>query len=80
MALRDADAGTPVAQVCRELAISETTFYRWKKRYGSQTVSEPRELRRELRQLREENSKLRDLVADLSVENVTLQAALKGEP
>ena len=73
MALRDAEAGTPVAYVCRELGIAETTFYRWKKRYGGQGGSEPMELR----QLRAENRKLRELVAELSLDNATLRDALK---
>jgi len=61
-ALRQAEAGTPVAEVCRKLQITETTFYRWKKKYGGLGTPEIRELR----QLREENRKLRQLVADLS--------------
>ena len=55
MALRQAEAGTPVVEICRKLGVSEATFYRWKKRYGSLGVSELRELR----QLREQNRKLK---------------------
>ncbi len=51
LALRQAEAGTPVAEVCRKLQITEQTFYRWKKKYGSLGTSEIRELR----QLRDEN-------------------------
>src|SRR5690606_10399076 len=73
MALRQAEAGTPVAEICRKLEIAETTFYRWKKKYGGLGVSELRELK----QLREENRKLKQLVADLSLEKSILQEALR---
>ena len=53
-----------MADVCRQLGISETTFYVWKKRFGHMGVSEVRELR----QLREENAKLKRLVADLTLD------------
>ena len=61
--LRQVEAGKPAVEVCREHGISEQTFYRWKKKYGGMGVAE---LRR-LRQLEEENSKLKQLVADLSL-------------
>jgi putative transposase len=51
MALRQAEAGTPVEEICRKLGVSSATFFRWKKLYGSLGVPELRELR----QLREEN-------------------------
>jgi len=73
MALRQAEAGTPVEEVCRKLGIAEGTFYRWKKKYGSLGVSELRELR----QLREENRKLKGLVADLSLDKTILQEAIR---
>ena len=73
MALRQAEAGTPVAEICRKLEISEQTFYRWKKRFGGMGVSELRELK----QLREENRKLRSLVADLSLDKTILQESLR---
>jgi putative transposase len=63
MALRQAEAGTPVGEICRKLGVSEQSFYRWKKRFGALGVSELRELR----QLRDENRKLKGLVADLSL-------------
>jgi putative transposase len=72
-ALRQAEAGTPVAEVCRKLQITETTFYRWKKKYGGLGTPEIRELR----QLREENRKLKQLVADLSLDKHILQESLK---
>ena len=73
MALRQAEAGTPVEEVCRKLGIAEATFYRWKKKFGSLGVSELRELR----QLREENRKLKGLVADLSLDKTILQEAIR---
>jgi putative transposase len=72
-ALRQAEAGTPVAEVCRKLQITETTFYRWKKKYGGLGTPEIRELR----QLRDENRKLRQLVADLSLDKHILQESLR---
>jgi len=62
-ALRQAETGTRVLEVCRKMGISEQTFYRWKKKYGGLGVSE---LRR-LRQLEEENRRLKRMVADLTV-------------
>jgi putative transposase len=73
LALRQAEAGTPVAEVCRKLGVAETTFYRWKKRFGNLGVPELRELR----QLREENRRLKGLVADLTLDRSILQDALK---
>ena len=73
MALRQHEAGTTVGEICRKLEISETTFIRWQKRFGGLGVSELRELR----QLRDENRKLRGLVADLSLDKTILQEALK---
>jgi len=73
MALRQAEVGTPVGDICRKLGITEATFYRWKKRFGSLGVPELRELR----QLREENRKLKGLVADLSLDKTILQESLR---
>ena len=73
MALRQGEAGTPVADICRKLGISQATYFRWKKAYGSLGVSEFRELR----QLREENRRLKGLVADLSLDKTILQEALR---
>ena len=71
-ALRQAEAGTPVVEICRKLGISQATFFRWKKSYGSLGVPELRELR----QLRDENRRLKQLVADLSLDKTILQEAL----
>ena len=68
-ALRQADTGTPVAEVIRRMGISEQTFYRWKKLYAGMGISE---LRR-MKQLEEENRKLKQLVADLSLDKIMLQ-------
>jgi putative transposase len=73
MALRQAEAGTQVEEICRKLGIAEGTFYRWKKKYGSLGVSELRELK----SLREENRKLKGLVADLSLDKTILQEAIR---
>lgn len=71
-ALRQAETGTRVAEVCRKMGISEATFYNWKKKYGGLGVSE---LRR-LRQLEEENRRLKRMVADLSLDKQMLQDVL----
>jgi putative transposase len=74
-ALRQADTGVKVAEVCRKMGISEATFYNWKKKYGGLGVTE---LHR-LRQLEEENSQLKKIVADLSLDKQMLQDILKGK-
>lgn len=71
-ALKQAELGTPVEEVCRKIGISDATFYNWKKKYGGLA---PSELRR-LRQLEEENTKLKKLVADLSLDKAMLQDVL----
>ena len=71
-ALKQAELGISVDEVCRKLGISEATFHNWKKKYGSLG---PAEMRR-LRQLEEENSKLKKLVADLSLDKLMLQDVL----
>lgn len=70
--LRQAQGGTPVAEIVRKLGISEATFYAWKKNFGTMGTAEIRELR----QLREENSKLKRLVADLSLDKTMLQGVI----
>lgn len=73
MALRQAEAGTPVVEICRSMQVTEQTFYRWKKKYGSLGTPEIRELR----QLRDENKKLKTLVADLTIDKHILKESLK---
>jgi putative transposase len=67
--LREAESGETVVEVCRKHGISQQTFYLWKKKYAGLGLSELRELR----QLREENGKLKRLVADLSLDRHILQ-------
>jgi putative transposase len=71
-ALRTAESGTPVVEICRKLGVTETTFYRWKRQFTGLDVSELRELK----QLREENRKLRQVVADLTLDKTILKDAL----
>jgi putative transposase len=63
-ALQQVKAGTAAVQVCRELGITETTFYRWRAKYDGVALSETREVR----ELRDENQKLKQLVADLMLD------------
>ena len=72
-ALKQAETGTRVEEVCRKMGISEATFYNWKKKFGCMGVTE---LRR-LRQLEEENQHLKRLVADLSLDKEMLQEVIK---
>ena len=71
--LRQAEQGTAIAEVCRKAGISEATFYIWKKKYGGLGVNELRQLK----QLQEENAKLKQIVADLSLDKQMLQDVLK---
>ena len=75
-ALRQAENGTPVSEVCRKMGVSEQTYYRWKKRYFGLGVVEVRRLK----VLEEENRKLRQLVADLSLDKQMLQDVLRKKP
>jgi len=72
-ALQQAEQGTAVGEVVRKLGISDQTFYRWKKRYGGLMPSEVRRLK----QLEDENSRLRRLVADLSLDKEMLQEVIR---
>lgn len=71
-ALKQCELGTSVGEVCRKLGISEATFYIWKKKYGGLGVSELRKLR----QLEDENRRLKQIVADLSLDKQMLQDVL----
>ena len=75
-ALRQVEAGTPVADVCRQMGISEATFYVWKKKYGNLGVTELRQMR----QLQDENARLKRLVADLTLDRHILQEVLRKRP
>lgn len=72
-ALRQAENGTTVEEVCRKLGVSEATFYRWKQQFAGMGVVEIRRLK----QLEEENAKLKRLVADLSLDKAMLQDVLR---
>jgi putative transposase len=68
-ALKQYESGEKVADICRKLGVSQASFYTWKKQYAGMGVQELREMR----QLREENGRLKRLVADLSLDRQILQ-------
>jgi putative transposase len=70
--LKQAADGTPVGEVCRKVGISDATFYNWRKKYAGLLPSEMKRLR----QLEEENAKLKRIVADLSLDKAMLQDVL----
>jgi len=72
-ALKQQELGTPVEEICRKIGVSQATFFNWKKRFAGLG---PSELQR-LRQLEEENTKLKKLVADLSLDKVMLQDVVR---
>jgi putative transposase len=71
-ALRQVEAGTPVAQLCRKMGISEQTFYVWKRRFAGMGVAELKKVK----QLEDENRRLKSLVADLTLDKQMLQEVL----
>ena len=71
-ALRQAESGTTVVDICRKLGVAEATFYRWKRQYAGLDMSELRELK----QLRDENRRLKAAVADLTLDKSILRDAL----
>lgn len=71
-ALRRHESGTTAAEVCRELGVSEPTFYNWKKKYAGIGVTELRKMKA----LEEENRQLKKVVADLSLDKHLLQEVL----
>ncbi len=72
-ALRQAESGTAVPEICRKLGISELTFYRWKKQFAGMGLPEIRRLK----QLEDENRKLKQLVADLTLDKTMLQDVIR---
>lgn len=70
--LKQAEVGVPVVEVCRQVGITEQTFYRWKKQYVGLEIDQVRQLK----QLQEENGKLKKLVAELSLDKAMLQDVL----
>ena len=73
LALRQTDEGVSVGEICRKMGISEQTYYRWRKKYGGLMPSEMKRLR----QLEEENGRLKKLVADLSLDKEMLQEVVR---
>lgn len=71
--LKQADDGTSVEEVCRKAGISQQTYYRWRKKYGGLMPSEVRRLK----QLEEENARLKRMVADLSLDKDMLQDVIR---
>jgi putative transposase len=76
--LREADAllatGATIAQVCQKLAVAEATFHRWRQQYGGMKASEAKRLKH----LEQENTRLKKLVADLSLDNAMLKDLARG--
>ena len=72
-ALKQQEGGLAVKDIARDLGISEATFYNWKSKYGGMEVSEAQEVK----QLREENGRLKKLVADLSLDKDMLQSVIR---
>jgi putative transposase len=76
--LREAEVllnqSNPVAEVCRKLGVSEQTYYRWRKEYGGMRVDQARRLK----ELEQENARLKKLVADLSLDNAILKEVNRG--
>jgi len=71
-ALKQAETGTRIDEICRKMGISDATFYKWRQKYVGLGPSELRKLK----QLEEENSKLKRIVADLSLDKAMLQDVL----
>lgn len=74
-ALRQVEAGMPAAQLCRKMGVSEQTFYLWKRRFAGMGVAELKKVK----QLEDENRRLKSLVADLTLDKQMLQEVLKGK-
>jgi putative transposase len=72
-ALRQAESGAAVADLCRKMGVSEQTFYTWKRRYAGMGVSELRKMK----QLDDENRRLKTAVADLTLDKLMLQEVLR---
>lgn len=70
--LKEAEAGISVSEVCRKYGISDATYYNWKAKFGGMAVSDVRRLR----QLEEENRRLKHIVADLTLDNQALKAVV----
>ena len=71
--LREQDDGSPVEEICRKNSISNQTFYHWKKKFGSMEATDVKKMR----QLEEENARLKRIVANLSLENEAINEVLR---
>jgi putative transposase len=72
-AVKQGESGIKIPEICRQMGISEATYYNWKKKYGGLGVNELRQLK----QLQDENAKLKQIVADLALDKQMLQDVLK---
>jgi len=70
--LKEVEAGIAVSEICRKYGISDATYYNWKAKYGGMTASDVKKLR----QLEDENRRLKHLVADLTLDNQALKAVI----
>lgn len=70
--LKEAEAGMPVTELCRKYGISDATYYNWKAKYGGMTASDLKKLR----QLEDENRRLKQIVADLTLDNQALKSVI----
>lgn len=75
-ALRQVEGGTPIRELCRKLGISTATFYAWKRKFAGMGIAELRKVR----QLEDENRRLKQLVADLTLDKHMLQEVLAKKP
>ncbi len=73
VALRQADAGTQVGEICRKLGITEPMFYRWRRKFAGMGITEIRRLK----QLEDENRRLKQVVADLTLDKAMLQDVVR---
>lgn len=73
--LKQADSGMPISDLTRKYGLGNSTIYNWRAKYGGMEVSDLRELKR----LKEENRRLKDLYAKASLENTILQEAIEGK-
>ena len=70
--LKEVEAGIAVTEICRKYGISDATYYNWKAKYGGMTASDVKKLR----QLEDENRRLKQIVADLTLDNQALKAVI----
>jgi putative transposase len=70
--LKEVEAGIAISEICRKYGISDATYYNWKAKYGGMTVSDVKKLR----QLEDENRRLKHIVADLTLDNQALKAVI----